>query len=254
MLNTSALPVALITGSAKRLGRQTAITLHNAGYNVIIHCNHSRDDAAALAQMLNQQRANSAAVLQADLLDEQLWPTLAENAIACFGRLDVLVNNASSFFPTPVAQASTAQWQDLFGSNVKAPYFLSQALAPELAKQQGAIINMVDIHAEKPLPGHSLYCMAKAALLMMTKSLALELAPTITVNGIAPGAILWPPEQSVQLSEQDKAAILRQIPLNTLGSPEDIANTVLFLVQSPYITGQILAVDGGRSLSSTSKA
>ena len=254
MLNTSALPVAFITGSAKRLGRQTAITLHNAGYKVIIHCNHSRDDAAALAHTLNQQRANSAAVLQADLLDEQGWSTLAASATDCFGRLDVLVNNASSFFPTPIAQSSTAHWQDLFGSNVKAPYFLSQALAPELAKQRGAIINMVDIHAEKPLSGHSLYCMAKAALLMMTKSLALELAPTITVNGIAPGAILWPPEQSVQLSEQDKAAILRQIPLNTLGSPQDIANTVLFLVQSPYITGQILAVDGGRSLSSTSKA
>ncbi len=254
MLNTSALPVALITGSAKRLGRQTAITLHGAGYNVIIHCNQSRQAADDLAQMLNQQRANSAAVLQADLLDESRWLSLAEEAISCFGRLDVLVNNASSFFPTAVAQATTAQWQDLFGSNVKAPYFLSQALAPQLAKQQGAIINMVDIHAEKPLPGHSLYCMAKAALLMMTKSLALELAPTIRVNGIAPGAILWPPEQSVQLSEQDKAAILRQIPLNTLGSPQDIANTVLFLVQSPYITGQILAIDGGRSLSSTSKA
>ena len=254
MPDTSALPAAFITGSAKRLGRQTAITMHSAGYNVIIHCNHSRDDAAALAQRLNQQRANSAAVLSANLLDEHGWPTLAANAIACFGRLDVLVNNASSFFPTPVAQASTDQWQDLFGSNVKAPYFLSQALAPELAKQQGAIINMVDIHAEKPLPGHSLYCMAKAALLMMTKSLALELAPTIRVNGIAPGAILWPPEQSVQLNEQDKAAIMRQIPLKQLGSPEDIANTVLFLAQSPYITGQILAVDGGRSLSSTSKA
>ena len=254
MLNTSAAPAALITGSAKRLGRQTAITLHSAGYNVIIHCNTSRQAADELVHQLNQGRANSAAVLEADLLDENRWALLAEDAIRCFGRLDLLVNNASSFFPTPIAQATTAQWQDLFGSNVKAPYFLSQALAAHLAQHQGAIINMVDIHAEKPLAGHSLYCMAKAALLMMTKSLALELAPTIRVNGIAPGAILWPPEQSVQLNEQDKAAILRQIPLQQLGSPEDIANTVLFLARSPYITGQILAVDGGRSLSSTSKA
>ncbi|MDP5134727.1 pteridine reductase [Rheinheimera baltica] len=254
MLDKKQQPVALITGSAKRLGRQTAITLHNAGYNVIIHCNRSRDAADTLAKILNNQRQESAAVLQADLLDENGWQSFATDAIACFGGLDVLVNNASSFFPTPVAQATIEHWQDLFGSNVKAPYFLSQALAPELAKRGGVIINMVDIHAEKPLAGHSLYCMAKAALLMMTKSLACELAPTIRVNGIAPGAILWPPEQSVQLSEQDKAAILRQIPLQQLGSPDDIANSVLFLVQSPYITGQILAVDGGRSLSSTSKA
>lgn len=254
MIKNSAAAAALITGSAKRLGRQTAITLHSAGYNVIIHCNVSRQAADDLAQQLNAQRANSAAVLQADLLDEHRWASLADEAVNCFGRLDLLVNNASSFFPTPLGQATVHQWQDLFGSNVKAPYFLSQALAPHLAKQQGAIINMVDIHADKPLSGHSLYCMAKAALLMMTKSLALELAPTIRVNGIAPGAILWPPEQSVQLNEQDKAAIMRQIPLKQLGSPEDIANTVLFLARSPYITGQILAVDGGRSLSSTSKA
>ena len=247
-------PVALITGSAKRLGRTMIETLHKQGYRVIIHCNRSRADADALAKTLNSQRQYSAAVLQADLVDITALPQLAAQAIACFDRLDALVNNASAFYPTPLGSATAAQWQELFGSNVQAPYFLSQALAPELAKQRGAIINMVDIHAEKPLAGHSLYCMAKAALLMMTKSLALELAPTITVNGIAPGAILWPPEQSVQLSEQDKAAILRQIPLNTLGSPQDIANTVLFLVQSPYITGQILAVDGGRSLSSTSKA
>ncbi len=254
MLKTSEHPAALVTGSARRLGRHIITTLHNAGYNVIIHCNRSRDEADALAQTLNRQRPDSAAVLQADLLDEHYWPSLAADAVACFGRLDVLVNNASSFYPTPVATASTAQWQDLFGSNVKAPYFLSLALAPELAKQRGAIVNMVDIHAEKPLPQHSLYCMAKAALLMMTKSLACELAATIRVNGIAPGAILWPTEQSVQLSEPDKAAILRQIPLQQLGSPQDIANTVLFLLQSPYITGQIITVDGGRSLSNGSKA
>ncbi|WP_333609122.1 SDR family oxidoreductase, partial [Arsukibacterium sp.] len=162
-----------------------------------------------------------------------------------------LVNNASSFYPTPLTTATTGQWQDLFGSNVKAPYFLSQALATELARHNGCIINMVDIHADKPLAEHSLYCMAKAALGMMTKSLARELAPTIRVNGIAPGAILWPAQP---LAEQDKNAVLAQVPLQRLGSAEDIANTLLFLVQAPYITGQILAVDGGRSLGGASKA
>lgn len=254
MQNHSAAGAALVTGSAKRLGRQTAITLHSAGYNLIIHCNSSRQDADKLAMQLNSLRPDSAAVLQADLLDETLWGELAAKAVACFGRLDVLVNNASSFFPTPVDTATLAHWHDLFGSNVKAPYFLTQALAPHLAEQQGCVINMVDIHAQQPLASHSIYCMAKAALLMMTKSLAIELAPTIRVNGIAPGAILWPPEQSVQLSEQDKNAILRQIPLQQLGTPGDIANSVLFLVQSPYITGQIITVDGGRSLSSKGKA
>ena len=254
MLNSSAAPVALITGSAKRLGRQTAITLHSAGYNLVIHCNQSRQQADELASQLNLVRAASAFVLRADLLDETQWTALAEQAVSFFNRLDALVNNASSFFPTPVGSATPAHWHDLFGSNVKAPYFLSQALAPHLANQHGCIINMVDIHAQQPLAGHSIYCMAKAALLMMTKSLAIELAPTIRVNGIAPGAILWPPQQSVQLSEQDKTAILRQIPLQQLGTPEDIANSVLFLVQSPYITGQIITVDGGRSLSSKGKA
>jgi pteridine reductase len=254
MFNNNIQPVALITGSAKRLGRTMIETLHSSGYRVIIHCNQSRQEADTLAEKLNEQRQNSAAVLQADLLDESFWPTLAEQAISCFNRLDVLVNNASSFYPTPVANATTAQWQDLFGSNVKAPYFLSQALAPELAKHNGAIVNLVDIHAEKPLAGHSLYCMAKAALLMMTKSLAKELAPTIRVNGIAPGAILWPSEQAVVLHNADKAAILAQIPLQQLGTPDDIAQTLLFLLQAPYITGQIIAVDGGRSLGGASKA
>lgn len=247
-------PVALITGSAKRLGRKMIETLHANDYRVIIHCNRSRPDADALALQLNQQRPASAAVLQADLLQEVSWPELAKQAVACFGRLDVLVNNASGFYPTPVATANTAQWQDLFGSNVKAPFFLSQALAPELARNNGAIVNMVDIHAGKPLAEHSIYCMAKAALLMMTKSLALELAPAIRVNGIAPGAILWPGEQSVSLKQQDKDAILAQIPLQQLGTAADIAQTLLFLLKAPYITGHIITVDGGRSLSSAHKA
>ncbi|MBZ9611774.1 pteridine reductase [Rheinheimera sp. MA13] len=247
-------PVVFITGSAKRLGRAMIQTLHSQGYRVIIHCNRSRPEADALATTLNQQRQHSAAVLHANLLDETDIAQLATSAIACFNRIDALVNNASSFYPTPLDSASNAQWLDLFGSNVKAPYFLCQALAPELRKRSGVIINMVDIHAEKPLSGHSLYCMAKAALLMMTKALAQELAPTIRVNGIAPGAILWPPEQSVSLQEQDKAAILAQIPLQRLGTPDDIANTLLFLLQSPYVSGQIITVDGGRSIAGTAKA
>lgn len=254
MHNMQQQPVVFITGSAKRLGRTMIKTLHRQGYRVIIHCNRSRNDADVLAAALNQQRQHSAVVLQADLLDVTALPQLAAQAIACFDRLDVLVNNASAFYPTPLGSASAAQWQELFGSNVQAPYFLSQALAPELAKRQGAIVNMVDIHADKPLAEHSIYCMAKAALLMMTKSLAKELAPAIRVNGIAPGAILWPPEHSVTLQEQDKAAILAQIPMQQLGTPEDIADTLLFLLHSPYITGQIIAVDGGRSLGGTAKA
>jgi pteridine reductase len=246
--------VALVTGSAKRLGQNMIETLHDAGYRVIIHCHRSRKEADSLAIRLNKIRPNSAAVVQADLLDEASWPTLTKQVLGCFNRLDVLVNNASSFYPTPVASATTAQWQDLFGSNVKAPYFLSQAFAPELAKHNGAIVNMVDIHADKPLAEHSIYCMAKAALLMMTKSLARELAPTIRVNGIAPGAILWPSEQANALLEQDKADILAQIPLKQLGSPQDIAQTLLFLLKAPYITGHIIAVDGGRSLGGATKA
>jgi|UniRef100_A0A486XQX4 pteridine reductase len=247
-------PVVLITGSAKRLGRAMITLLHQYGYRVIIHCHRSQQEADSLAKTLNQQRPQSAAVLQADLTDEASIPYLAQQAIRYFDRLDALVNNASSFYPTPLDSATATQWQDLFGSNVRAPYFLSQALATELAKNNGVIVNMVDIHADKPLAEHSIYCMAKAALLMMTKALAKELAPAIRVNGIAPGAILWPPEHAVTLQPQDKAAILAQIPMQQLGTPDDIAQTLLFLLRSPYITGQIIAVDGGRSLGATAKA
>lgn len=247
-------PVALVTGSAKRLGQKMIKTLHHAGYRVIIHCNQSIDAANALAKQLNQKRPNSAKVVSANLLEPQQIKALAAASLACFNRIDVLVNNASSFYPTPIATASQVNWHDLVGSNVQAPYFLSQALVPELTKRNGVIINMVDIHADKPLQEYSIYCMAKAALKMMTKSLARELAPTIRVNGIAPGAILWPSEGTPALAEHEKAAILQQIPLNRLGDPTDIAQTLLFLVQAPYITGQIIAVDGGRSLGGANKA
>lgn len=250
MTNSDA-PVALVTGSALRLGRQMIISLHQQGYRVIIHYHRSAAAAAELAAKLNQLTANSAATVQANLTDDVAITTLAANTLACFGRLDLLINNASSFYPTPLAAATLDTWQDLFGSNVKAPYFLSQALAPELAKRQGCIINMVDIHAERPLADHSIYCMAKAALQMMTKALARELAPAVRVNGIAPGAILWP---SQDLPESDKAAVLAQVPMQRLGNPTDIANTMLFLAQAPYVTGQIVAVDGGRSLGGANKA
>lgn len=244
-------PVALVTGSALRLGRQMIVRLHQQGYRVIIHANRSLPAATLLAEQLNAQMADSAAVVHADLTDDQAVAALAESALACFKRLDLLINNASSFYPTPLHSASLNAWDDLFGSNVKAPYFLSKALAPMLAQYQGCIINMVDIHAEKPLAEHSIYCMAKAALLMMTKALARELAPAVRVNGIAPGAILWPTQT---LADTDKAAILAQIPMQRLGDPEDIASTMLFLAQAPYITGQIVAVDGGRSLGGANKA
>ncbi len=254
--------VALVTGSAKRLGREIILTLHQAGYRVIIHCRQSTAEAIALCDHLNAIAADSAAWLQADLNRIDALNEVATSVLQQFGRLDVLVNNASSFYPTPIGDATLSQWDDLFGSNVKAPFFLTQALVPALSEQKGCVINLVDIHADKPLAQHSVYCMAKASLVMMTKSLARELAPTIRVNGIAPGAILWPSEQSNSsaqsavptLTEQDKAGVLAQIPLGHLGQPSDIAQTVLFLTTAPYITGQILAVDGGRSLGGANKA
>ncbi|RVU40755.1 pteridine reductase [Rheinheimera riviphila] len=249
--------VALVTGSAKRLGREIIRTLHQAGFRVIVHCRQSTADAAQLCQQLNALRPDSACWLKADLNDDIALAEFAAKVPQQFGRLDVLVNNASSFYPTPVGSATLTQWDDLFGSNVKAPFFLTQAFAAELSKQKGCVINLVDIHAEKPLAEHSVYCMAKAALVMMTKALARDLAPTIRVNGIAPGAILWPSAHTTAmptLTEQDKTGILAQIPLGHLGQPTDIAQTVLFLATSPYITGQILAVDGGRSLGGANKA
>lgn len=253
-------PVALITGGAKRLGAATARQLHQAGYRLVLHYRHSAEAAEALAAELNTERPGSVVVLSADLNQHAQVLQLATAAVDCFGRLDVLVNNASSFYPTPMGKVTEADWLDLFASNAKAPFFLSQALLPALQQHKGCIINMVDIHADKPLAEHPVYCMAKAALVMMTRALARELAPTIRVNAVAPGAILWPETGSSEqpalhmLTEQDKTGILAQIPLGALGQPEDIARTVLFLASAPYITGQIVAVDGGRSLGAANKA
>ncbi|WP_290517520.1 pteridine reductase [Alcanivorax sp.] len=237
-------PVALVTGSARRIGAQIVRTLHHHGMRVIIHYRGSQQEAESLAAVLNQTRPNSAALLQADLDQPAAVRQLASDALACFGQLDLLVNNASSFYPTPIDQADDADWEKLIHSNLRAPFILSQQLTPALRQQHGCIINIVDVYAEKPLQTHTLYCMAKAGLAMMTKSLARELGPEIRVNGVSPGPILWPEAgQMNQQAIQDATALKRS------GEPDDIANTVYWLATAaPFITGQILAVDGGRSL------
>jgi pteridine reductase len=237
-------PVALVTGSARRIGAQIVRTLHHHGMRVIIHYRGSQREAESLAAELNQLRPGSAGLLQADLDQPAAVRQLASDALACFGQLDLLVNNASSFYPTPIEQANDSDWEKLIHSNLRAPFILSQQLAPALREQQGCIINIVDVYAEKPLQTHTLYCMAKAGLAMMTKSLARELGPEIRVNGVSPGPILWPEAgQMNQQAIQDATALKRS------GEPDDIANTVYWLATAaPFITGQILAVDGGRSL------
>lgn len=242
-------PVALLTGAARRIGAQTARTLHSAGFNIVIHYRSSSKDANQLVAELNQIRPDSAIAAQADLNQLEDIDRLAEQTLKPWGRLDALVNNASSFYPTPVGDANESQWDDLLNSNLKAPFFLAQALAEPLRKSHGVIINMADVHAERPLKNHPIYCAAKAGNVMLTKSLARELAPEIRVNGIAPGAILWP-EQEASLDDEGKQKILDRVPLGRPGGPEDIAETILFLIKkAPYITGQIIAVDGGRSVS-----
>ena len=238
-------PVAFITGAAKRIGAAMACQLHSEGYRVIIHYGHSKDDALALAEKLNNQRAYSAICLQANLCNSDEVSTLGRRALGIWGQIDVLVNNASSFYPTPVGEISEEDWVSLIGSNVKGPLFLSQALAAALAVSNGCIINMVDMHVDRPLPKHSVYLIAKSGLASLTKSLAIDLAPHVRVNGIAPGAILWPERE---MGDDEKEKLLSSIPLGELGTPADIAKTLSFLVSAPYITGQIIYVDGGRSL------
>lgn len=239
--------VVLITGAARRLGAAATRLLHGRGWRIALHCRDSRAAADALAEELNALRADSCRVLQADLARDDDLARLAREAVTAWGRLDALVNNASSFYPTPVSEATPAQWDDLFASNARAPFFLAQALLPALRDSRGAIVNLLDIHAERPLRNHSLYCMAKAANRMLVESLATELAPAVRVNGIAPGAILWPPQGGPDAAAQ--ARVLAGIPMGRLGTPEDIAGTIAFLLEdAPYITGQVIAVDGGRSL------
>ncbi|MBB3048125.1 pteridine reductase [Litorivivens lipolytica] len=242
-------PVALITGGAQRIGRQIAKTLHQRGYRILIHYRRSTDAAEELAGELNNQRADSAAILSADFAQSGAAETLAQAAINTFGRVDALINNASDFYPTPVGRITEQDFDGLMASNLRAPLFLSQALASELAARNGCIVNLVDIYAQRPLAEHTAYCCAKAGVAMLTQSLALELAPAVRVNGVAPGAILMPTEESAFVS-QEKLNIEQRVALRRIGEPDDIARTIAFLVcDAPYITGQILAVDGGRTLS-----
>lgn len=237
---------ALITGAARRIGAAIAETLHAAGAKVAIHCRGSLPDAEDLSASLNGLRADSARVFPANLLLPGAPASLVASVVEWSGRLDVLVNNASSFYPTPVGSITEEQWDDLVGSNLKAPLFLAQAARPQLKAQHGVIINIVDIHAQRPLRNHAVYGAAKAGLAMLTRSLAKDLAPEIRVNGISPGAILWPEDG---MSRETRDLILRQIPLARTGSPQDIADGVLYLARDAYyVTGQVLAIDGGRSV------
>ena len=236
----------IITGAAQRIGAQTARNLHALGMNILLHFHNSKSAAESLSKEFNQARNNSALLFQADLKEISSYDKLVKTAVDHWGSLDALINNASSFYPTPIGQIKETDWDTLMASNLKAPLFLSQSAAPYLKKSNGCIINIIDIHAEKPMREHTVYSIAKAGLAALTKSLAKELAPEIRVNGVAPGAILWP---EAELDTATKSSIIDRIALKQTGQPSDIANTVAFLIQNaPYITGQIINVDGGRSL------
>ncbi len=239
-------PVALITGAAARIGAATATLLHENGYRVIIHYNNSVENANALANSLNNKREDSARILEANLMDSEAVSALADRSIAAWGQLDLLVNNASAFYPTPLETITEEQWQELFASNAIAPLLLARSTTDMLRQQQGCIINISDTHVRRGLKNHSIYIMAKSALEGMTRTMARDLAPEVRVNAIAPGAILWA-ENGNDLSHEMKAAIIDGISLKRMGEPLDIANAVLFLAgNASYITGQVLHVDGGR--------
>jgi pteridine reductase len=236
----------LVTGAARRLGAAIARRLHAAGAATVVHYHSSAADAERLTAELNSARRDSAITLPGDLMDLDALPGLVDATLQRFGRLDVLVNNASTFYATPVGSITPAQWDDLVGTNLRAPLFLSQAAAPALRSARGLIINMADIHGERPLREHPVYCAAKAGLAMLTRSLARELGPEVRVNGIAPGPMLWPERG---LPEAQKAEIIDKTALKRMGTPEDVARTALYLAaDAPYVTGQIIVVDGGRCL------
>lgn len=240
--------VVLITGGARRVGAAISRALHAAGANLMIHYRRSVSEARALQAQLNAVRADSVALVQADLLNPGALAPLVLETVSRFGRLDVLINNASSFFPTPVGEISVENWDDLVGTNLKIPLFLSQAAAPHLRKHGGSIINIIDIHADRPMKNHVVYSTAKGGLVALTRSLAAELGPEIRVNGLSPGPILWPEDErwSDELARQ---RIVNQTLLKRVGEPDDVARAARFLVfDAPYITGQIIAVDGGRSI------
>jgi pteridine reductase len=239
---------ALITGAAKRIGAAISRALHASGMNIAIHYRSSRDEAEALCNELNALRADSAILLQADLLDTAQLAPLVEQAAEYWDGLHTLVNNASSFYPTPVGSITEQQWDDLVGSNLKAPLFLAQAATPHLSAAGGCIVNIVDIHGFRPMKNHPVYCAAKAGLAMLTQSLARELGPEVRVNGVAPGAIMWP-ESGLEEDPQTQQMILDRTALKRKGDPTDIASAVRYLVcDAPYVTGQVLPVCGGRSI------
>jgi len=239
--------VVLVTGGAKRVGAAIARRLHRGGANLMLHYRGSEREAKALREELNAARGNSVALVQADLLDIQGLPEIVRNTVNRFDRLDALVNNASAFFPTPVGEMTPANWESLIGANLRAPLFLSQAAAPHLKKTGGAIVNITDIHAERPLKNYVIYSIAKTGLAGLTRSLARELAPEVRVNGVAPGAIVWPEDGS--WDDLTRQRIVSHTLLRRTGEPDDIARAVYYLIaEAPYVTGQIIAVDGGRSI------
>lgn len=237
---------ALVTGGARRIGAAIARRLHAAGANVLVHYRDSEADASRLESELNSARARSAAKVKAELLAPIAPRALVSAALESFGRLDLLVNNASSFFPIAIGSVEPSHWEELIGSNLRAPLFIAQEAAPELAKHEGAIVNIVDIHADRPLKGYPLYSIAKAGIAALTRALAIELAPRVRVNGVAPGAIAWPDDG--QFEPEERSRIVATTPLKRIGTPEDVAQAVHFLACAPYVTGQVLAVDGGRSI------
>lgn len=239
--------VALITGAARRVGAAMARTLHHEGMNLALHYHTSHKEARALQSELNEVREESVVLIQADLLQTTKLAAVVKEATARWKRLDVVINNASTFYPTPLGSVTEDQWDNLMGTNLKAPFFLSQAAARHLKQQHGCIINIVDIHGERPLKEHPVYCTAKAGLVMLSKALARELGPEIRVNAIAPGAIMWPENG---IDDVTKKRILSRTTLKRQGSPDDIARAALFLIRDAgYVSGQTIAVDGGRSLS-----
>jgi pteridine reductase len=241
--------VVLISGGAKRVGAAICRRLHAGGANLMIHYRSSAAEAEALESELESNRPGSCALVRADLLDTAALPRLVDETVARFGRLDVLVNNASSFFPTAVGNVTEKAWDDLIGTNLKAPLFLSQAAAAQLRQHRGAIVNIVDIHADRPMKDYVVYSTAKGGLVALTRSLARELGPEVRVNGVAPGAIIWP-EEDAWSDQAERERIIAQTSLKRVGDPDDIARAVYFFVaDAPYVTGQILAVDGGRSIS-----
>ena len=246
MPNSETRPVVLITGAAKRVGATIARALHAAGYDLALHYRRSRAEVDALCAELERARPGSTLAIRAELADGERLPAIVHDCVERFGRLDALVNNASAFFPTPIGEVTAAQWDDLFASNARAPLFLSQAAAPHLRRARGAIVNLLDVYAQRPLAGHVVYCMAKAALSMLTLALAKDLAPDVRVNAVAPGVVLWP-EGGKPFADQ--AALIARTPLRRAGSPDDVAAAVLFLIRdAAFTTGQVIAVDGGRSL------